>query len=166
MNNTNYRNYKKTVYHGSPTLFKKFSHKTKGTRTKHESKDVGFHFTDSIQEAETYSKLHSLINAHLYKLAFGGEYPKSFTMIEPTIYQVKLDMKNPLVYLNSKIATTNEVIRKAIRAGHDSLVYEIRTPTYNKTEFVVFKVSQIKIIKVVPIFDPKKVEKLFKELKK
>jgi hypothetical protein len=87
-------------------------------------------------------------------------------MIEPTIYQVKLDMKNPLVYLNSKIATTNEVIRKAIRAGHDSLVYEIRTPTYNKTEFVVFKVSQIKIIKVVPIFDPKKVEKLFKELKK
>ena len=64
----------KVVYHGTQNGdFTIFSQDMKGRRTHHGAADVGFHFTDNLAIAETFSEGYRLESIEVYRKMFGQE---------------------------------------------------------------------------------------------
>ncbi len=128
------------VYHGTPNGgFTEFSESKKGTRTSHAAEDVGFHFTDSVEYADTYSLGYRLKTIEAYRSIFGEE-PKAVKMPDgSSIYPVFLNIVNPVDVGASKLINA-KLISQSQNKGHDGIVADIG----GDNEFVAFDPTQIK----------------------
>lgn len=142
----------KIVYHGSPQLFRRFTHKTKGIRTKHSPADVGFHFTNRKDEAYTYSALSTKEFDYFASLVF-GRFSNGYKEINPTLYKVAITMSKPLVF-KKWVAVDAKMIKQAKKRGYDSIII---SKIKGEKEYVVFKVNQIKILDTQALFSEKKI---------
>jgi Inorganic Pyrophosphatase/ADP-Ribosyltransferase in polyvalent proteins len=128
------------LFHGTPDGgFSEFSEEKKGSRTNHSSDEVGFHFTDSAEYADTYNSSSDIEMIEQYREMFGTE-PAAFPMPKgSSTYPVYLKIENPL-HLERSAQITAEVIKQAKKDGHDGIfasVGDIR-------EYVAFSPNQIK----------------------
>lgn len=128
------------VFHGTPHGgFVEFSTYTKGSRTNHDSADVGFHFTDSPSYAEAYSEGYKLESIETYRSLFGSE-PQAIRMPPGSaIYPVFLCIQNPME-VDKSFKIDARLIQAAKAGGHDGIVANMG----GAREFVVFEPSQIK----------------------
>jgi GNAT superfamily N-acetyltransferase len=127
------------VYHGTPKGgFNVFSEKYKGVRTEHESKDVGFHFTDNKEYAKNYS-LEYREKHYKTLIEVLGYIPDHMkTPNKAMTYEVFLDIKNPMIIKDARI--NKDIIDKAI--NNDGIFAYISEDTF---EYVAFEPYQIKL---------------------
>lgn len=128
------------VYHGTPNGgFSTFSEKTKGTRTRHDPSDVGFHFTDSADYAEAYSEGYKLEAIEKYREIFGEEPGAIKLPSGASTYAVYLRINNPMLVKSSKLINSS-LIEQAKEQGKDGIISTMG----DAREYVVFNPNQIK----------------------
>lgn len=127
------------VYHGTPDGgFTEFSEIKKGTRTGHDASDVGFHFTNDIDYASTYSLEYLKDNYQNLIDIFGYVPDASKAPENATTYSVYLKIVSPKTLPDAKI--DKNIIDNAKKGKNDGLFASL-----GKTkEYVVFHPNQIK----------------------
>lgn len=128
------------VYHGTPNGgFSAFSEETKGTRTRHNPSDVGFHFTDSADYADAYSEGYKLEAIEKYREMFGEEPSAIKLPSGASTYPVYLRISNPMRVRSSELIDAS-LIDKAKKQGRDGIVSSMG----DANEYVVFSPNQVK----------------------
>ena len=108
------------VYHGTPYVFNEFSKKEKGKRTDHKPDDVGFHFSNDPEFADTYAGTSEIKLFEAYSRMF-GELPDRYSAnVKPNIMPVYLSIQNPLKQYDSFVIN-KELIDQAKKTGHDGI---------------------------------------------
>lgn len=131
----------KVVYHGTPNGgFSTFSDEMKGKRTGHVPADVGFHFSDDLNIAETYSLGYLLESIEAYRRIFGQEPAATHMPPGASIYPVYLSLENPMSVPASRMIDA-ALIEEAKAQGHDGLIADLGG---NAKEYVAFEAAQIK----------------------
>ena len=135
-----------TVYHGSPFAFREFSYEHLGKNTKHDPKDVGFHFSDELATCMTYSKAYKIRIEHKYAELVGVPHPHP-SGISPQLVTAKLLISNPLCLEYSK-EINRDSIRHAEFNGYDAIIARI---SGFGLEYVVFDTDNIDILRIDPL---------------
>ncbi len=128
------------VYHGTYSDFDSFSDEKKGTRTNHDKKDVGLHFTNDPKYADIYagtSTMQSYI--HYTKMFPDEEHKVQHNIRNSMIIPVYLRMINPYYINDARIDSS--LIEKVKKLGCDGIIGKLGDST---KEYVVFYPNQIK----------------------
>lgn len=128
------------VYHGTEADFDNFSDELRGSRTKHDKEDVGYHFTDDASYSDAYASTSTMNLYMTYVEMFPEESDKvKHNIRNSNIMPVYLKIENPYYIPDAKI--DRNVIQKAKNLGHDGIIGKLGDKT---KEFVVFEPNQIK----------------------
>ncbi len=149
------------LYHGTPSKFTQFSDDYLGRNTNHEASEVGFHFTDNLRTALSYSKKSEVELAELYKHMV-GTYPKTYVPFEPQLIRARLNITNPL-YVDYAKYINDSSIEYAKENGYDGIVTTQNGDILGE-EYCVFSSDQIQIVDITPIEID--MEKLLAKVKK